>query len=107
MTEERKVFSPASRITLRTMRNGYSLDVDDEGYMYYDIDDLMEGFYMHVGLGRPNDMTKDQMADMLQSIKDGTAVVQIQREAANYQREIRNLKIKVHKLEMKLKKYEW
>lgn len=107
MTEERTVFSPAARITLRTMRNGYSLDVDDEGYMYYDIDDLMEGFYMHVGLGRPNEMTKEQMADMLQSVKDGTAVVQIQREAAKYQREIRNLKIKVHQLEMKLKKYEW
>lgn len=107
MKKERKEFSPAAQATLRTMRNGYSLDVDDEGFMYYDIDDLMEGFFMHVGLGRPNAMTKDQMDDMLQSIKDGTAVVQIQREAAKYRREVRNLKIKVHQLEMKLKKYEW
>ena len=107
MKKERKEFIPEIQISLRVGKTGYYLDVDNEGYLYRNIDDLIEGFYMHVGLGRPNEMTKEQMADMLQSIKDGTAVVQIQREAAKYRREIRNLKIKVHQLEMKLKKYEW
>ena len=104
--KEEEIFIPAPRFSLRTMRNCYLLDVDDEGYMYYGIDDLIEGFFMHVALGRPNEMTKNEMNDMLASIKEGTAVVQIQREAAKYMKQVRNLKIKVKQLEMKLKKYE-
>ena len=106
-TEEKKAFLPEPRITLRTIRNCYLLDVDDEGYMYYGIDDLIEGFFMHVGLGRPNAMTGPQMDYMLNAIKEGTAVVEIQREAAKYRREVKKLKYRVAQLEMKLKKYEW
>ena len=43
---------------------------------------------------------------MLDAIKDGSAVVQIQREAAKYRREMKRLKYKVAQLEMKLKRYE-
>ncbi len=98
---------PEPRITLRTIRNCYLLDVDDEGYMYYGVDDLIKGFFMHAGLGRPNAMTGPQMDYMLNAIKEGTAVVEIQREAAKYRREVKKLKYRVAQLEMKLKKYEW
>ena len=98
---------PEPRITLRTIRNCYLLDVDDEGYMYYGVDDLIKGFFMHAGLGRPNAMTGPQMDYMLNAIKEGTAVVDIQREAAKYRREVKKLKYRVAQLEMKLKKYEW
>ena len=76
--EEKREFLPMPRVALRSMQNCYLLDIDDEGYMYYGIDDLIEGFFMHVGLGRPNAMTKAQMDFMLDAIKDGSAVVQIQ-----------------------------
>ena len=105
--EEEKIFLPAPRVALRSMRNCYLLDVDDEGYMYYGIDDLIKGFFMHAGLGRPNAMTGPQMDYMLNAIKEGTAVVEIQREAAKYRREVKKLKYRVAQLEMKLKKYEW
>ena len=98
---------PEPRITLRTIRNCYLLDVDDEGYMYYGVDDLIKGFFMHAGLGRPNAMTGPQMDYMLNAIKEGTAVVEIQREAAKYRREVKKLKYRVAQLEMKLKRYEW
>lgn len=98
---------PEPRITLRTIRNCYLLDVDDEGYMYYGVDDLIKGFFMHAGLGRPNAMTGPQMDYMLNAIREGTAVVEIQREAAKYRREVKKLKYRVAQLEMKLKKYEW
>lgn len=104
--EEKREFLPMPRVALRSMQNCYLLDIDDEGYMYYGIDDLIEGFFMHVGLGRPNAMTKAQMDFMLDAIKDGSAVVQIQREAAKYRREMKRLKYKVAQLEMKLKRYE-
>lgn len=104
--EEEKIFLPAPRVALRSMRNCYLLDVDDEGYMYYGIDDLIKGFFMHVWLCRPNAMTTKQMDFMMAAIKDGTAVVQIQQEAAKYRRQVKTLKYKVAQLEAKLKRYE-
>ena len=104
--KEEKIFLPMPRLALRSMRNCYLLDVDDEGYMYYGIDELIEGFFMHVGLGRPNAMTKAQMDFLVDAIKNGTAVVEIQREAAKYRRQVKTLKYKVAQLEMKLKRYE-
>ena len=104
--KEEKEFLPLPRVALRSMRNCYLLDVNDEGYMYYGIDDLIKGFFMHVGVGRPNAMTSLQMNFMLEAIKDGSAVVQIQSEAAKYRRQVKNLKYKVAQLEMKLKRYE-
>lgn len=104
--KEEKIFLPMPRLALRSMRNCYLLDVDDEGYMFYGIDELIEGFFMHVGLGRPNAMTKAQMDFLIDAIKNGTAVVEIQREAAKYRRQVKTLKYKVAQLEMKLKRYE-
>ena len=104
--EEEKNFLPAPRVALRTMRNCYLLDIEDEGYMYYGIDDLIKGFFTHVRLGRPNAMTMKQIDYLLDAIKDGSAVEQIQREAAKYRREMKRLQYKVAQLEMKLKRYE-
>ena len=106
ITEE-KVFIPAPRVALQSMRNCYLLDVEDEGYMFYGIDDLIKGFFLHVGLGRPNAMTSGQMDYLIDAIKEGTAVAQIQQEAAKYRRQVKNLQYKVAKLEAKIKKYEW
>ena len=39
-------------ILLRTMTNGYMLEVNDEGYMYFNAQSLLEGFMVHVGLER-------------------------------------------------------
>lgn len=50
-TEEKPVSKPKLlRITLTTVPNGYSLDVDGVGYMYYDTTSLIEGIIYHIGL---------------------------------------------------------
>ena len=107
MKKARKIFTAEIYLKLTTRVNGYALDVNDEGYMYRNIPDLLKGFFLHVGLGRPNDMTSEDMDKMLMALKDGTAVVQIQREAAALQRQLRKQKLINKQLEMKLKKYEW
>lgn len=107
MKKARKIFTAEIYLKLTTKVNGYALDVNDEGYMYRNIPDLLKGFFLHVGLGRPNDMTSEDMDKMLMDLKDGTAVVQIQREAAALQRQLRKQKLINKQLEMKLKKYEW
>ena len=67
-------------ILLRTMVNGYLLEVNDEGYMYYDAKSLLEGFMIHVGLERLEAMTKEEIKAMLDSLKDGSAVKKLQAE---------------------------
>ena len=53
------------RVTLRTMVNGYMLEVNDEGYMYFDDQSLLEGFCIHVGMNRLEAMTMVEIKDML------------------------------------------
>ena len=86
-------------ILLRTMRNGYMLEVNNEGYMYFDAQTLLEGFMVHVGLERLEAMTKEEVKEMLNSLKDGCAVKKLQAEVTelkalvdDQKKQIRNLK---------------
>ena len=67
-------------ILLRTMVNGYMLEVNNEGYMYFNGQSLLEGFLVHIGLERLEAMTKEEIRDMLDSLKDGSAVKKLQAE---------------------------
>ena len=86
-------------ILLRTMRNGYMLEVNNEGYMYFDALTLLEGFMVHVGLERLEAMSKEEVKEMLNSLKDGSAVKKLQAEVTelkalvdDQKKQIRNLK---------------
>ena len=92
-------------ILLRTMTNGYMLDVNNEGYMYYSAQSLLEGFLVHVGLERLEAMTKEEIKEMLESLKDGSAVKKLQAEvtelkslADDQRKQIRELKRKIKEL---------
>ena len=81
------------------------LEVNDEGYMYFDIPSLLEGFLVHVGLERLEAMTKEEIREMLDSLKDGSAEKKLQAEVTELKdlvdeqkRRIRELKIKIKKL---------
>ena len=89
-------------ILLRTMVNGYALEVNNEGYMYFNAQSLLEGFMVHVGLERLESMTKEEIRDMLNSLKDGSAVKKLQAEvtslkalADEQKKQIRELKRKI------------
>ncbi|MBR6973132.1 MAG: hypothetical protein IKH80_00655 [Bacteroidaceae bacterium] len=92
-------------ILLKTMTNGYMLDVNNEGYMYFDVRSLLEGFMVHVGLERLESMTKEEIKDMLDSLKDGSAVKKLQAEVTelkalmdDQKKQIRNLKREIRTL---------
>ncbi len=92
-------------IQLRTMVNGYSLEVNDEGYMYFDAPSLLEGFMVHVGLERLEAMTKEEIKEMLGALKDGSAVKKLQAEvtelkalADDQRKQIRELKRRIKEL---------
>ena len=92
-------------ILLRTMTNGYMLEVNNEGYMYFNARSLLEGFMVHVGLERLEAMTKEEIKDMLKSLKDGSAVKKLQAEVTelkalvdDQKKQIRDLKKTIKEL---------
>lgn len=96
-------------ILLRTMVNGYSLDVNGEGYMYFDIPSLLEGFMVRVGLERQEEMTMEEIKAMLHSLRDGSAERKLQSEVTelkalvdSQKKEIRELKKTIKKLNEEL-----
>ena len=79
-------------IQLRTMVNGYMLEANNEGYMYFDAQSLLEGFIIHVGMGRLEEMTKEEIKAMLRSLKDGSVVKKLQAEVTSQNALIADLK---------------
>ena len=103
--EQTKEQNQRLAILLRTMTNGYMLEVNDEGYMYFNAQSLLEGFLVHVGLERLEAMTREEIKEMLDALKDGSAVKKLQAEvtelkslADDQRKQIRELKIKIKKL---------
>ena len=97
-------------ILLRTLTNGYMLQVNDEGYMYFNAQSLLEGFMVHVGLERLEAMTKEEIKEMLASLKDGSAEKKLQAEVtelkaliAEQKKEIREQKREIKELNDELK----
>jgi hypothetical protein len=87
------------KINVMTLRNGYALKVDGESYMYYNQQSLLEGMLVRIGMDRHDEMTKDDLHAMVEAIKDGSAIKQLQEQIAAMQttnedlrRQIRTLK---------------
>ena len=96
-------------ILLRTLTNGYMLEVNNEGYMYFNAQSLLEGFCIHVGMERLEAMTKEEIKVMLGSLKDGSAVKKLQAEVtelktliAEQKKEIREQKREIKDLKKEL-----
>ncbi|MBR2229000.1 MAG: hypothetical protein IJ886_01830 [Prevotella sp.] len=90
-------------ILLRTMTNGYMLDVNNEGYMYYSAQSLLEGFLVHVGLERLEAMTKEEIKEMLESLKDGSAVKKLQAEVTELKDLVDEQKRRIRELKRRIK----
>jgi hypothetical protein len=67
-------------IRLRTVSNGYALDVNNEGFMYFDAQSLLEGFCIHVGIERLQAMTKGEVRKMLKATIKGSVAKMLQAE---------------------------
>ena len=97
-------------IQVRTLTNGFMLEVNNEGYMYYDAISLIEGICIHVGLERFEAMTKKELKQMMDTIKDGSIAKTLQAEVNDlkgdindYKKLVRALKRENKELKMELK----
>ena len=57
------------RIEVRTLKNGYSLEFDGMqtagGHMYFSVDQLLQGFMIHIGLKKTAQLDPSTMADFI------------------------------------------
>ena len=97
-------------LSVRTKVNGYLLEVNDEGYMFFDVRKLLAGMFLHVGMERLEAMTKEEIDIMMAATKDGSLVKQLQAEVtalkaeiAEQKKLIRNQKREIKDLKRELK----
>ena len=105
-TNEQKM----TTISVRTKVNGYLLEVNDEGYMFFDVQKLLAGMFINVGMERLQEMTKEEIDIMMAATKDGSLVKQLQTEVtalkaeiAEQKKLIRNQKREIKDLKRELK----
>jgi endonuclease III len=55
-------------IEITTVPNGYALTVNDVGYMYYDVDSLIDGFVCRVGMEKKEFMEKEELRELVNAI---------------------------------------
>lgn len=53
------------KIKADTVKNGYTLDVDDKGYMYFNAGELLAGILAHVGMEQKDYMTNEDLLTVL------------------------------------------
>ena len=95
-------------LSVRTKVNGYLLEVNDEGYMFFDVQKLLAGMFLHVGMERLEAMTKEEIDIMMAATKDGSLVKRLQAEVMTLKAEIAEQKklIRDQKREIKELKRE-
>ena len=55
-------------IEITTVPNGYTLTVDGFGYMYYDVESLIDGFVCHVGMEKKEFVEKEELQELVNVI---------------------------------------
>ena len=78
-------------IQVETKKAGYSLDVNGQGYMYFDVVELAKGLILHAGLGRKSPTTKFGRDALLRAMGNGSAERRLQQEINKLQSEVVSL----------------
>ena len=80
------------KIEVSTVKNGYTLDVDGKGYMYFNVGDLLAGILAHVGMGIKEPMEEKEILEVLFGALIGS----------EYAQKIANMRDSIVKLEGEL-----
>ena len=83
-------------VKVETLNNGYSLEVDGKGYLYFDVVELAKGLILHAGLGRKSPTTKFGRDSLLRAIGKGSAEKKLQKEINELQKKVESLTNKLY-----------
>ena len=93
-------------VAVKSIRNGYILEVEDEGYLYLNTQQLLEGFIIHVGLKRLEILSREDMERILKATTDGSAEKLLQEEITALKMQIVELKRTIKEITLNIKDYE-
>jgi hypothetical protein len=98
-------------IKVRTVPNGYVLDLENKSYMYYNLSELLDGFIYHVGLEELDEVDNETRRDIIaasvtwkengEAIKELIKQKEINEKLENANKRLQN---KIKRLEMKFGK---
>ena len=98
------------KVQVSTVPNGYTLNYDDNEYMYFSLAALLEGFMYHVGLEELAAVDAETMREFLtasvvwndnaEAVKE---IVKLQKENSSLSSMVKNLKAQVKRLNERLK----
>lgn len=75
-----------TKVSVQTVPNGYLLNVEGNGYMYFTLQELLDGFFIHVGLNKLNWLDRDTITDLMTACatwpKEGDAIQEAARLTA-------------------------
>ena len=98
------------KITVQTLPNGYALNFDGDrqnGYMYFNVDDLLKGFMIHIGLNMTEQLSMENI-DELSRMEEELTLAQTSRnriarqmidEREKHLELVNNIKALIRKLE--------
>jgi len=90
------------KVRVETVPNGYTMDVDGNGFMYYTLAELIEGVFTHIGLGIVDYCDEKTMRDLMTACalwpNEGDAIkavagleAKVQALEQAHQRDLRNI----------------
>jgi DNA-binding transcriptional MerR regulator len=80
------------KIKVVTRANGYSLAIDNEEFMYYTAESLIEGFSIRLGLERLNTMTLGEIGRLMDATKQGSLPKRLQKEVDSLNAKVKDQK---------------
>ena len=80
------------KIKVVTRANGYSLAIDNEEFMYYTAESLIEGFSIRLGLERLNTMTLGEISRLMDATKQGSLSKRLQKEVDSLNAKVKDQK---------------
>ena len=80
------------KIKVVTRQNGYSMAIDNEEFMYYTAESLIEGFSIRLGLERLNTMTQGEIGRLMEATKQGCLPKRLQKEVDSLNAKVKDQK---------------
>ena len=80
------------KIKVVTRQNGYSMAIDNEEFMYYTAESLLEGFSIRLGLERLNTMTNRDIGRLMDATKQGSLPKRLQKEVDTLNTKVKDQK---------------
>ena len=86
------------KIKVVTRQNGYSMAIDNEEFMYYTAESLLEGFSIRLGLERLNTMTQGEIGRLMNATKQGSLPKRLQKEVDGLNAKVKDVNLRLDQM---------